>query len=122
MSLEAVRQPAALKGGNVPFVDLANLETKEPAQGYKAVFVHTDNMTVAYWDVEKGAEMPEHSHPHEQVASVIDGKFELSLAGEKRIMDKGSAATIPPNTPHSGKAITHCRLIDVFHPVREDYR
>jgi quercetin dioxygenase-like cupin family protein len=78
----------------VPFVNLANLEVKEPVPGYKAVFVHSDNMTVAYWEVEEGA----------------------------RILDRGSAVIIPPNTPHSGKAITQCRLIDVFHPVREDYQ
>jgi quercetin dioxygenase-like cupin family protein len=106
----------------VTFVDLTNLEMKEPVPGYKGVFVHSDNMTVAYWDVEKGAQMPEHSHPHEQVANVVDGKFELTLAGEPCVLDRGSAAIIPPNTPHSGKAITQCRLIDVFHPVREDYR
>jgi quercetin dioxygenase-like cupin family protein len=66
--------------------------------------------------------MPEHSHPHDQVANVVEGKFELTLAGEPRVLEQGSAAIIPPNTPHSGKAITQCRLIDVFYPVREDYR
>jgi quercetin dioxygenase-like cupin family protein len=98
------------------------LEIKEPAPGYKGVFVHSDNLTVAYWDVEEGALMPEHSHPHEQVANVVEGKFELTLSGEPQVLDQGSAAIIPPNTPHSGKAITRCRLIDVFHPIREDYR
>ena len=104
------------------FVDLTNLEVKEPAPGFKAVFVHSDNMTVAYWEVEEGAELPEHSHPHEQVSNVVDGKFELTLAGEQRVLDRDSAAIIPPNIPHSGRALTRCRLIDVFHPVREDYR
>jgi len=66
--------------------------------------------------------MPEHSHPHEQVASVVEGRFELTIAGESRILDTGSAAVVPCNTPHAGKAITHCRLIDAFHPVRDDYQ
>ena len=104
------------------FVDLATFEIKEPVPGYKAVFVHSDYMTVAYWDVEEGALMPEHSHPHDQVANVVEGKFDFTLAGEPRVLEPGSAAIIPPNTPHSGKAITQCRLIDVFYPVREDYR
>lgn len=106
----------------MPFIDLAELEVREPVPGYKAVFIHSGKMTVAYWDVAKDALMPEHSHPHEQIASVVEGEFELNLAGETRILDRGSAAIIPPNTPHSGKALTVCKLIDVFHPVREDYR
>jgi quercetin dioxygenase-like cupin family protein len=106
----------------VTFLRFENLEVLEPVPGYKAVFVHSDNMTLAYWEIEEGAVMPEHSHPHEQVASVVEGRFELTVASESRVLDIGSAAIIPPNTLHSGKAITHCRLIDAFHPVREDYR
>lgn len=104
------------------FVKFESLEEKEPVPGYKAVFVHSKNMTLAYWEVEEGAVMPEHSHPHEQVASVVEGRFELTVAGETRVLGNDSAAVIPSNTPHSGKAITHCRIIDAFHPVREDYQ
>ena len=104
------------------FINLKTLEEKEPVPGYKAVFVHSDSMTLAYWEVQEGAVMPEHSHAHEQVASVVEGRFELTIAGEPRVLDAGTAAVIPPNTPHSGKAITYYRLIDAFHPVREDYQ
>lgn len=104
------------------FIELDRLEAMEPVPGYKAVFVHSENMTLAYWEVQEGAVMPEHSHPHEQVASVMEGRFELSVAGESRVLDPGLAAVIPSNTPHGGRAITFCRLIDAFHPIREDYQ
>jgi len=104
------------------FVDLDNLAVREPVPGYRAVFVHAENLTLAYWEVEAGAALPEHSHPHEQVSSVVEGRFELCVAGETRILDSGIAAVIPSGARHSGRAITRCRLIDAFHPVREDYR
>ena len=104
------------------FVDLASLTSREPVPGYKAVFVHSPNMTIAYWDVAEGAAMPEHKHPHEQVASVIEGRFELTVAGETRVLDSSCAVVIPSMTPHSGRALTRCRLIDAFHPVREEFR
>jgi len=31
------------------------------------------------------------------------------------------AAFIPSNTPHSAKAITECKVIDCFLPVRQDF-
>lgn len=79
-------------------------------------------MTFAYWNIRKGAPLPEHSHPHEQVANVIEGKFELKVNNESKILEPGDVAVIPPNTKHSGKAITNCKIIDVFCPVREDYK
>jgi quercetin dioxygenase-like cupin family protein len=44
------------------------------------------------------------------------------LEGERRVLRPGMAARIPPNAQHGGRAKTACRLLDVFHPVREDYQ
>ncbi len=106
----------------MPFVSLADLETREPIPGYRVNFVHSDTMTLAYWDIEAGAAMPVHSHPHEQLSSPIEGSFELDLDGEVRVVGPGDVAVIPPDVPHGGRALTHCRILDTFHPVREDYR
>jgi quercetin dioxygenase-like cupin family protein len=106
----------------VTFIDLNQLESREIVPGYRAVFVHSANMTVAFWEVDQGARMPEHAHPHEQVSSVVEGEFELTVAGESRKLNPGVAAVIPANVPHGGVAVTRCRLIDAFYPVRQDYR
>lgn len=106
----------------MPFIDLDRIEKREIVPGYRAVFVHSEHMTLAYWDVEKGAELPEHSHPHEQIANVLEGTFKLTLNGESRVLEPGQAAVIPPDVPHSGVALTPCRLLDAFHPARDDYR
>jgi len=104
------------------FLKLKDFEEKEPVPGYKVRFIHTDNMTFAYWNIDAGAALPEHSHPHEQVANVIEGKFEFNLNGDKRVIEPGDVVTIPSDVKHAGKAVTDCRLIDVFYPVREDYK
>ena len=104
------------------FLNLRDIPEREIVPGYKARFVHTDGMTLAYWEVEAGAALPEHSHPHEQIANVLEGEFELTVAGESRVLTPGQVAIIPGDVPHSGRAITDCRLLDAFQPARDDYR
>jgi len=104
------------------YLNLKDIEQKEIVKGYKARFVHSDKMTTAYWDVVAGAELPMHSHEHEQVSNVTNGQFEFNLDGEVKILEPGDVVLIPSNTPHSGKAITDCTIIDTFFPIREDYR
>lgn len=106
----------------MPLVDLSSITPKEIVPGYRARFIHTENMTFSYLDVKAGSALKEHAHPHEQVAHVLEGRFQLTLAGEPIEFGPGEVIVIPSNVPHSGLAITDCVLLDVFHPVREDYR
>lgn len=103
-------------------MNLADIPSKEIMPGYHGRLVHTQNMSIAFWDVEKGAKVPLHSHGNEQVMQVLEGKFEFTLDGITAIYEKDDMVVIPPYTPHKGKALTACRLMDVFSPVREEYR
>ena len=80
------------------------------------------HMTLAYWEVESGSEVPEHSHHHEQMMQVLEGQFEFSLQGVSKVYEPGEIVVIPPHQKHRGKAITNCKLMDIFSPVREDYK
>jgi quercetin dioxygenase-like cupin family protein len=101
---------------------ISDIESREPVAGATVRFVHTENMTLAYWEFEAGVPLPEHAHAHEQIVNIIDGVFDLTMDGETNRLEGGAVAIIPPNTPHSARSITECQTIDVFFPVREDYR
>jgi len=94
----------------------------EISKGFNARLIHTDNLTLAYVDIDDGANLAEHSHVHEQVVNVLEGRFELTVAGQPHVLEAGDAFAIPSNVPHSGRALTKCRILDVFDPVREDFR
>jgi quercetin dioxygenase-like cupin family protein len=106
----------------MPQIDLASVNPIEMIKGYHARFIHTEQMTLNFLEVEAGSIVPEHSHPHEQVSIVTEGEFELTVAGEVMRFGPGKVIVIPSNVKHSGIAITDCKLLDVFTPVREDYR
>ena len=84
--------------------------------------VHSERATLVYWDIDPDAILPEHSHPHEQIVNVLEGTFELVMEGASHILGPGDVLVIPGDVPHSGRAHTGCKIIDVFSPVREDYR
>jgi len=103
-------------------IDLKDEKEHEPLPGYKVRFVHSDHMTFAFWDIKQGHSVPVHSHPQEQVVKVLEGKLELSLEGEKHILEVGKVLIIPGGVEHSAYSLTDCKAIDTFHPVREDYK
>jgi quercetin dioxygenase-like cupin family protein len=98
------------------------LPEKEVVKGFHGRFIHSEHMTMAFWEVEAGAALPEHAHPQEQITTVLEGEFELSIEGEKHVLNASMTAVIPANIRHHGTALTACRLLDAFYPVREDYR
>ncbi len=104
------------------FNKLEELEAKELMPGFKGKFVHMEHMTISYWEIKAGSILPEHQHHHEQTTNVISGTLELTVAGETQQLNFGECVAIPSNTIHSGRAITDCVVIDVFSPVREDYK
>ncbi len=98
------------------------IPSKEIMPGYHGKLVHSENISVAFWTVEKGAEVPEHSHMNEQLMQVLEGEFEFTLDGVTKIYHPGDIVVISPWKKHSGKALTPCRLMDVFSPTREEYK
>jgi quercetin dioxygenase-like cupin family protein len=102
--------------------DLKKLLPKEVFPGFTGRFIHTDNMTFAYWEIKKGSALPEHSHMHEQVVNMLEGEFEIILEGKSNPLSAGMVLPIPAHAKHAGRAITDCKILDVFYPVREDYR
>ena len=47
----------------MPFINLDSIESKELLPGFNAKMIHSEKMTLAYWDIKAGSELPEHSHP-----------------------------------------------------------
>jgi len=53
---------------------------------------------------------------------VVSGEFEFTLGKTTKVYKAGSVVVISSNTPHGGKALTPCKLMDIFSPTRDDYK
>ncbi|MFN5423139.1 MAG: cupin domain-containing protein [bacterium] len=103
-------------------ITLNEIKAKEIAEGILGKYAHGKNMTLGWLNIKAGSTLPLHQHPHEQITLMIEGKMEFCVGEEKCMLEPGVIKIIPSNMPHSAYAHTDCILIDVFNPVREDYR
>ncbi|HSK13871.1 MAG TPA: cupin domain-containing protein [Phnomibacter sp.] len=104
------------------FQQFEQVPVKEIAPGFFSKLIHTGNNTLNFLEVKAGSQMALHSHPHEQSSFVLEGQFEMTVAGETKVLTDRDFVLIPGGVEHGGRAITDCKLIDVFCPVREDFR
>ncbi len=72
--------------------------------------------------LDKGAMVPFHSHPHEQIGYLASGRVLFELGDERRELAAGDSWLVPPNVPHQVTALEPSLAIDVFSPPREEYR
>ena len=95
------------------------------SEGRTRYLAHTDHLMMAVIDFHDGptdAPDPPHSHPHEQVSYVVAGEIIFFLSNEETRLGPGDIFTVPPDIPHSVRLLTqHVRLVDTFHPIREDF-
>jgi quercetin dioxygenase-like cupin family protein len=69
-----------------------------------------------------GAVIPPHHHPQEQTGYLVSGRLVLTIAGVDHEMRPGDSWTIPGDVEHQAKILDDSVAIEVFSPVRRDYR
>lgn len=73
-------------------------------------------------ELDPRSEVPEHSHPHEQLGLLLEGELDFVIGDERQTLVAGDMWRIPGGVSHRVKAGEQgARALDVFHPVREDY-
>ncbi len=74
-------------------------------------------------ELEPDAVVALHSHPQEQLGIIVRGSMTLVVEGADHILEEMDAYALPGGVEHEAIAGRRGALvIDVFQPVREDYR
>jgi quercetin dioxygenase-like cupin family protein len=72
-------------------------------------------------DFEPGAVGAIHHHPHRQASYVAAGSFEVTVAGERSVLQTGDCFFVTADLPHGVVAREAGTLIDVFTPARTEF-
>jgi quercetin dioxygenase-like cupin family protein len=82
-----------------------------------------EKMLLSLLELAPGAEVPRHSHPHEQAGIMLEGEMEFTIGAETRLVKAGDIFVIPGGVEHSVKVLDQpVRALDIFSPVREQYQ
>lgn len=95
------------------FIDTRKLTEREPKPGWHGRFFGSESMTFAYYAIDAGASLHEHSHPNEEVWNVLSGALEITIGGDTFRAGAGAAVVVPPNTAHSVRALEASTVIVV---------
>ena len=80
-------------------------------------------MMLSVVDLAPHAVVEEHAHPHEQVGMVLEGQAIFWIGSEEKTLKPGDLYRIPGNVKHRVLALdAPVRALDIFCPVREEYR
>ena len=87
----------------------------------KRRYITGEHMTLAKFSLKKGCIVPAHAHANEQMSTVLDGKVEFVINGEKFVASAGQTVIMPPFSKHGVEALEDCELLEVFSPIRQDW-
>jgi quercetin dioxygenase-like cupin family protein len=102
-------------------IEWSKLPTEQLSPLVERQYVSTPNVTVARFFLRKGASVPEHKHPNEQIAFVLSGAMRFVIEGKAVTLHAGETLCIPPNVAHSAEALEDTIDLDVFTPPRADW-
>lgn len=101
---------------------IKDCKPKVLAPGLTGYYAHGEQMTLGLVEIKKGSDLPKHQHPHEQITYILEGQLDMTIGGKLCQLTAGMYYVIPSNVWHGAVAVTDCKVIDVFNPVREDYK
>ena len=93
------------------------------AAGVRARALFGDGAMLNLVELDPGAIVAEHSHPHEQLGIGLSGVINMIIEGVETPLGPMDAMHIPSGVVHSGYAGPEGAVVlDVFVPIREDFR
>ena len=102
--------------------DWSHIKKENPAPGIQRQMVVGENVMMVRFTFEPFLVTPEHTHPHEQMTLVVQGKVKFFIEGEVKIVSPGDVLHFPPHNRHGATMLDEeVVLIDIFSPIRNDF-
>ncbi len=112
-----------MEDGRLQFVRFDDVKAFELAAGVTGRPLFGAGAMINLIELQPGAVVPLHSHPHEQLGIVLRGMQALVIDGVPHELGPLEGYVLPGGVEHSAYCGPEGALVvDIFQPVREDYR
>jgi quercetin dioxygenase-like cupin family protein len=82
-----------------------------------------DHVQFSLVDIPAGGFVGDHNHANEQMGLILDGELIFTIGGETKTLRPGDVFRIPGGVTHSVAAEAGpVKVLDVFYPIRDEYR
>lgn len=82
-------------------IDWSDREFAEVRPGIFGSTIHTPQLTATLYRYGPDSSWEEHSHPQDQITTVLEGVIDFVVGGEPVRLEAGQLAALPGDTPHS---------------------
>lgn len=99
--------------GNQP-VDLSETIQYSPGSVVSKTIVKNNSGNITLFSFDIGQGLSEHSAPFEAFVQILDGSAEITIGGQKYIVNKGQYIVMPANIPHALQAAEKFKMMLVM--------
>ena len=97
--------------------------TTAPEPGMiRQVAAFSPHLMLVRHEFQKGWVGAAHAHPHHQLVYVINGSIAITVDGVTQTANAGDSFVVDGGLTHQATALEDSEVIDVFTPVRDDYK
>ena len=98
----------------------------KPVEMVPGLIRHTlgvsEDAMLTVFHAEKGVDLPEHNHPHQQIGYLVSGELDMTIDGVTYNCKPGDSWAIPGGVMHKAFFPEESVIVECFTPVREEYK
>lgn len=104
-------------------INLADVNATEgPDNIFRTTLAFNPDGMLCHFEMKKGASIPLHNHVHSQIGYVVSGKLDFKTEDGSFVAKTGDSYVFESHQKHGADVIEDSIVIEVFLPVREEYK
>jgi quercetin dioxygenase-like cupin family protein len=92
-------------------VIVASLVSYQTGSVVSRTIIHDKAGTVTLFAFDEGEGLSEHTAPYDALLHLLEGEAEVTIAGNRNLMEQGEAIILPVGKPHTVQALRKCKIL-----------